>query len=153
MKNRRIATQRVAPAYEDGGLFKKPLVKIEVELVPDVQRNLRQDLMVRGFAGSSQEILVVFAGRRIKQSGALMRTLMRLGSHSMTQATSQGAGWEAEGELPRLKVLIEGDWRIRFQRDQTGWESKYYQLMAARWSVAERGAYTAFAGALPITEG
>lgn len=146
MKNRRVTTTRTLPAYEDAGLFQKPLVSVRVDLIPEVRRNLRQDILVQGFAGAQQKVMVVFAGRRAKQAGPLLRKLMLMGSHARQGV--QGFSTNPE-TMPRLHVLIEGAWRVKFNRDETGWESKHYHLMAARWSVAESGAFSDYKGALP----
>lgn len=146
MKDRRKHVSLVTPASEDAGLFNKPVVQVPVELLPEVHRNLRQDLLVRAIVQGDHEVTVVFAGRRMKQAAGLLRHLKRLGAQSrQADRTSQQA--ERSASAYRVKMMIEGSWRVKFSRDDEGWESKDYHLIAARWQSAQGGAP---AGSYPL---
>ncbi|MEP2640520.1 hypothetical protein [Roseobacter sp.] len=136
MTHRRKPASEITPDYEDAGLFKNKVGQLQVELVPQMTRNSRKDLVVRGFVNRTIEIEVAFAGRRVKEVGPLETRLRTLRSQAAREAGApDGPGLDVD--LARLPVLIEGAWRPRFKRDQTGWETRSYYLFAARWSILD----------------
>ncbi|MEM6940848.1 MAG: hypothetical protein AAF943_13525 [Pseudomonadota bacterium] len=148
MQNRRKPQHHITPADEDSGLFKGELIRVQARLIPDVQRNMRQDLLVRARMGQDQEIIVIFAGRRTRQAAPLLNRLLRLRA-----VPAQGGLAEADSDaavLPNLRAEIEGAWRVRFQRDAEGWESRDFQLCAARWRLLEPKVEPSFTGSLPV---
>lgn len=149
MPHRRKPASEVTPDYEDAGLFKNKVGQLSVELVPQMMRNGRNDLVVRGFVNRTIEIEVAFAGRRVKETGPLETRLRALLTRAMKIAAATG---EPEPDIDhiRLPLLIEGAWRPRFKRDQTGWETRSYYLFAARWSVLDDAGNTVSFGARPI---
>ena len=48
---------------EDAGLFKAGINKIVIDVIPELRRNNRKDLVVTGFVRGT-EVEVLFAGRR-----------------------------------------------------------------------------------------
>ena len=71
MLQQRRTEPPVSPDYEDAALFSGSICQISVDLVPQMQRNDRNDLLVRGFVGGHHEIEVLFAGRRTRDVGPL----------------------------------------------------------------------------------
>jgi len=138
----------ITPEWEDAGLFKRDLCQMTVELLPQMSRNSRGDLRVRGFAGLSQEIEVLFAGRRTKDVAALERRLKNLLARAR-KAASAAKQPAPDVDNIRLPVRIEGAWRSRFKRDKTGWESRSYHLVAARWSMLDQDGNAVTYGAPP----
>ena len=149
MPQRRRPASEVTPEYEDSGLFKNKVGQISVELVPQMMRNGRNDLVVRGFVNRTIEIEVAFAGRRVKEVGPLEARLRALLPRAVKTAAATG-GPDPDIDYIRLPVLIEGAWRPRFKRDQTGWETRSYYLFAARWSVLDDEGNTVSFGSPPI---
>ncbi|WP_299405929.1 hypothetical protein [uncultured Roseobacter sp.] len=139
----------MTPEYEDSGLFKSKVGQISVELVPQMTRNSRNDLVVRGFANRTIEIEVAFAGRRVKEAGPLEARLRAMLSNAVRASSAAGAD-APDIDYIRLPVLIEGAWRPRFRRDQTGWETRSYYLFAARWSILDDEGNTVSFGSPPL---
>ncbi|MDW3181260.1 MULTISPECIES: hypothetical protein [unclassified Roseobacter] len=149
MPQRRKPASEVTPEYEDSGLFKNKVGQLSVELVPQMMRNGRNDLVVRGFVNRTIEIEVAFAGRRVKEVGPLEARLRAMMTQAVKKAAASGAR-EPDTDHIRLPVLIEGAWRPRFKRDQAGWETRSYYLFAARWSVLDNEGNTVSFGSPPI---
>ncbi|WP_299965836.1 hypothetical protein [uncultured Roseobacter sp.] len=149
MGYRRKPPSEITPEYEDAGLFKNKVGQISVELVPQMTRNSRNDLVVRGFVNRTIEIEVAFAGRRVKEVGPLETYLKAVRSKAVKAAKAKGLP-EPDIDRMRLPVLIEGAWRPRFQRDQAGWETRSYYLFAARWSVLDGEGNTVSFGSRPL---
>lgn len=137
----------ITPAYEDNGLFRSPVRRVTVGLVPQVHRNNRQDLVVRGFMQDGAAIQVLFAGRRTKQAQDVAARLRALLFH----ARSKTPGWRAEGvDTIQLPVRIEGVWRSRFSRDAWGCETRQFQLIAARWAMFDEAGVAHLFGEAPV---
>ena len=51
----------------------------------------------------------------------------------------------------RLPIRVEGAWRPRFERDESGWEKRSYQLLASRWSFYDFDGMTSLGGKPPAT--
>lgn len=149
MPHRRKPATEVTPEYEDSGLFKSKVGQISVELVPQMTRNDRMDLVVRGFANRTTEIEIAFAGRRAKETGPLEARISKLLAQAIQSA--KAAGEKAPDiDRVRLPVLIEGAWRPRFKRDQEGWETRRYYLFVSRWSILDDDGKTMSFGAPPL---
>ncbi|MEP1519173.1 hypothetical protein [Ascidiaceihabitans sp.] len=149
MPQRRKPSMHHIPAYEDAGLFKNTVSPIDVELVPQMQRNARQDLVVRGFL-QDRSIDVVFAGRRAKQVAPLETHLSAMVAHARRWAQGQGLGKSVDVESLRLPLRIEGAFRPKFSRDVSGWETRAYQIMVSRWTMIDAvGNITVF-GTQPV---
>lgn len=150
MQDRRKPPHLVTPDYEDRGIFRKPPRSLTVELVPRIARNARGDVLIRGLVTKDTAVHVVFAGRRMKKTEPLIRTLQRL----WTQANRRASAVDdpPEFDAVRLPVLVDGTWRAQFQRDHQGWETRTYQLLAARWSFNDGHRSLAF-GEPPIRAG
>ncbi|MBM7067683.1 hypothetical protein [Actibacterium sp. 188UL27-1] len=130
MPSRRLPPAKITPAHEDMGLFPKWMGRIRVDLIPQMRRNGRRDLIVRGYVKTDQEIEVVFAGRRSRDVEPLEHWLKVI-YHRAVRAT------EAPVNVSdmRCPIEVEGAWRPTFRRDEMGLETRQYQLIAARWSV------------------
>ncbi|MGZ2258418.1 hypothetical protein [Roseobacter sp. A03A-229] len=149
MPQRRRPASEVTPEYEDSGLFKNKVGQLQVELVPQSTYNGRNDLVVRGFVNRTIEIEVAFAGRRVKEVGPLEARLQMVRAKAIREAAEKGLPTPDIDHM-RLPVLIEGAWRPRFKRDQTGWETRSYYLFAARWSILDDDGNTVSFGARPL---
>lgn len=146
--SRRVAPE-VAPAYEDAGLFKTALGEMMLELIPQMRKNDRQDLIVRGFADRKIEIDVVFAGRRVGDVTPLVDQLKILMSEARKQAALAGKQPPDVRNI-RLPVRIEGAWRQSFKQDPGGWQTGTYVFMAARWSILDHNGKTITFGESPM---
>lgn len=147
MPHRRKPPHLVSPAYEDNGLFKAPVRKVTVALVPQIARNNRQDVVVRGFVEPNIEVSVIFAGRRAKMVAPLEAQLRR----RLFRAKASVTQWDqAALDSATLLVSIEGSWRPRFERDPAGWETRSYHLMAARWALIDAAGMTQMGGEGPV---
>ena len=136
MQQPRQMRSEASPEYEDAGLFKGKLVQISVELFPQLRRNSRHDLVVQGIIKDDQEISVVFAGRRVKAAAPLEAHLKAMRDKAQNLAIARRKPAPLLSAI-RCKVQIEGAWRLRFERDQSGWETRSYQFVAARWALAD----------------
>ena len=58
----RRPAHEVTASYEDAGLFKTAICQLMLELIPQMRRNDRQDLIVRGFVDRKTEIDVFSRG-------------------------------------------------------------------------------------------
>jgi len=130
----RRPADRVTPAYEDAGLFKTPLVMVDVHLTPDVYRNHRHDVIVRSKGAGGLMFEVVFAGRRCVAAAALLTRLEAIKQKALADAQARKA------PAPDLQsivfpVNVEGVWRRRFAKDPGGWETCFHQMVASRWTV------------------
>ncbi|WP_147103471.1 hypothetical protein [Tateyamaria sp. syn59] len=147
MSDLRRPTHLVTPAYEDNGLFRSPVRRVTVGLVPQAHRNNRQDLVVRGFLPDGAVIEVVFAGRRNAQAVSIEKRLRALLFH----ARANIPGWRAEGlDTVQLPLRVEGVWRSRFTRDAWGCETRHYQLIAARWAMFDEAGVAHLFGEAPV---
>ncbi|MDW3222395.1 MAG: hypothetical protein R8G34_05815 [Paracoccaceae bacterium] len=149
MDHRRKPASEVTPEYEDSGLFKSKIGQLTLELVPQMSRNARKDLVVRGFMNRTTEIEVAFAGRRAKETGPLESRLSAMMERAARMAKAAG---EAAPDIysVRLPILVEGAWRPRFKRDKEGWETRDYYLFVARWSLLDNEGNSVTFGSPPI---
>jgi hypothetical protein len=139
---------QVTPLYEDAGLFKTALCDLMLELIPQLRRNERGDVIIRGFVDRKTEIDIFFAGRRVAQIGPLERHL----KHMMTQARTRRAEDDKtplDVTLLRLPVRAEGAWRRSLKRDDYGWETGTYHFVVARWSFIDARGETLTFGESP----
>ncbi|MBV7408959.1 MULTISPECIES: hypothetical protein [Roseobacteraceae] len=147
MPDLRRPAHHITPAYEDNGLFRSPVRRITVGLVPQMHRNNRQDLVVRAFLSDGAAIEVLFAGRRTKQALGVEKRLRSL----LFQTRTKTPGWRDEGiDTVQLPVRIEGVWRSRFIRDAWGCETRQYQLIAARWALFDEAGIAHLFGEAPV---
>lgn len=149
MQNRRRSTSEVTPQWEDTGLFKKGTGEFAVELVPDITRNSRQDLVVTGYVNAGVEVSVVFPGRRAREAVAVERRLKAMLIRANRAAASARQPEPSISSI-RLPVRVEGSWRPRFQRCNSGWDKKSYQLLAARWAFVDHDGMTSLGGNPPV---
>lgn len=138
----------VSPDYEDAALFSGSICQISVDLVPQMQRNDRNDLLVRGFVGGHHEIEVLFAGRRARDVGPLETRLKLLWSRARQSAKASQKDLP-DIDLIRYPVRIEGSWRRKTKRDESGWETHSYNFVAARWSLMNNDGHPVFFGEPP----
>lgn len=134
MPQRRKPSLHHIPAYEDAGLFKNTVAPIDLYLVPEMHRNARQDLVVRGFVQGHQ-MDVIFAGRRAQQVRPLEMHLINL----LSQYRGRAHGGNAPLNIDNLRVplRVEGTFRPKFSSDNDGWETRCYHYMVARWTMID----------------
>ncbi len=144
----RKTSVEITPVYEDAGLFKTAICDLMLELIPQVRRNDREDLIVRGFVDRKTEIDVFFAGRRAAEVGPLEAQLKALMTRARKTATAAGAP-PPSVETVRLPVRAEGAWRRSLQRDESGWETGTYHFVVSRWSLLDREGNTVTFGEAP----
>lgn len=148
MTNRRLEQKHVTPQSEDAGLFKRELRDVPVELIPVVNRNNRGDLLIKGIVRPDAEIEVLFAGRRKPEAAGLLHRIKKLREQGLRTATN---GHEAMMQIRRLRlpVQVRGNWRIRFEPDEEGWDLKCYQLLAAQWAFTDHKGFNVLCGFPP----
>ncbi len=149
MTNRRRPPSEITPLIEDTGLFKREVRDVVVELIPVTNRSSRGDLIVQGIVRPEAEIEVVFAGRRLNEAVALVERMKVLRAQAVRTATN---GQEAMANIRRMRlpVQVRGAWRLRFERDDSGWEVKSYQLLAAQWAFTDLDGYKRTCGWPPV---
>ncbi|WIY27175.1 hypothetical protein [Parasedimentitalea psychrophila] len=148
MQNRRAPAVAITPAREDTGLFKKGIVRLQVDLVPHKARSSRGDLVVKGFFQQNTQLDVIFAGRRAMETAPLEFCLERIFSNAIRVATRNQV--QTNIDNIRFPVQVDGTWRPHFLRDMSGWETRSYQFLVAQWSFTdETGKEVAF-GELPV---
>ena len=147
MSDLRRPAHFIIPSYEDNGLFRSPVRRVTVGLVPQAHRNNRQDLVVRGFLTEGAVIQVLFAGRRAKQAQGIEARLRAM----LFQARAKTPGWRDERlDTIQLPLRIEGVWRLRFARDAWGCETRHFQLIAARWALFDDAGRAHLFGEPPV---
>ena len=150
MLDRRKPASEITPAYEDGGIFKNELVQLMVELVPLTAKNSRNDLIVKGFVDGNSAIEVVFPGRRKVQAKPVVALLQAKLTHARKVAARTGA--RVDVDTLRYPARIEGSWRPRFKRDDNGWETRQFQLFAARWILKDLNGKAITFGEMKVRE-
>ena len=138
-------------SYEDSGLFRTAICQLMLELIPQMRRNDRQDLIVRGFVDRKIEIDVFFAGRRVSEVGPLEKQLKAMMTHARKTASDHGAKPPDVTNI-RLPVRAEGAWRRSQQRDDSGWETGTYHFVIARWSLLDKDGQTVSFGEAPAND-
>jgi hypothetical protein len=156
MQHARLKTQHarlnradVTPEYEDAGLFGEGVCQVDVAIVPLIRRNRRSDVVVTGFAGEGRQMTVLFAGRRAADAAPALAQLKKLGA-DMRKAAAIRKQPAPRIEDIRLPMRIEGTWRKLIQTDDTGWETRHYQLVAARWTYKGLNGLPATFGEKPV---
>lgn len=147
-QSRRNASE-VTDAYEDAGLFKTAICQQMLELIPQMRRNSRDDLIVRGFVDRKTEIDIFFAGRRRAEAGPLEAQLKALMSIARKKASDAGAR-PPDVDKVRLPIRVEGAWRRSRQIDENGWETGSYHFVVARWSLLDKDGSTVSFGEPPM---
>lgn len=136
MENRRLETPKVSPQYEDAGLFQNAVCNVDVTLFPVIHQNNRGDMIIKGTLGSGQEIAVTFAGRRAQEAASIVARLNKLRDQQSIYSDVR------KSQLP---MQIEGTWRPQFVEDDSGFATRTYHLMAAKWTTTTAsGEPTAF---------
>lgn len=131
VRQKRKPKSEITANTEDAGLFQGELSRLEFELIPQMRRNDRGDLLIRSFINKHLEVEVVFAGRRAEEVAPLEKKLR----HMMSRArATRSRLTDQDIEAIRLPVKIEGTWTPVFHRDIQGQETRTYQFFAARWS-------------------
>ncbi|MEO9650714.1 MAG: hypothetical protein ABJE99_09455 [Roseobacter sp.] len=143
------SSAEVTPAYEDAGLFKTAICDLMLELIPQIRRNDRQDLVVRGFVNRKSEVDIIFAGRRAAEVGPLEKQLKTLMARARKYASETNSA-VPEVEKIRLPVRAEGSWRRSLFRDANGWETGKYHFVVARWSLLDSNGRTVSFGESPV---
>lgn len=144
----RKPVDEVTAAFEDAGLFRTAICQMLLELIPQMRRNERDDLIIRAFVDRKIEIDVFFAGRRRAETGPLEVQLKALMQHARKKA----AGLDhppPEPDKVRLPVRVEGAWRRSLKRDDSGWETGSYHFVVARWSLLDKDGNTVSFGEAP----
>lgn len=144
----RKPADEVTAAYEDAGLFRTAICQMMLELIPQMRRNDREDLIVRGFVDRKIEIDVFFAGRRAAETGPLVTQLKAMMQHARKKASGLDQP-PPEPEKVRLPVRVEGAWRRSLKRDDSGWETGSYHFVVARWSLLDKEGNTVSFGEAP----
>lgn len=149
MTNRRRPASQITPLIEDGGLFKREVRDVAVELIPVFSFNNRNDLVVKAIVRPETEIEVVFAGRRMPHAASLVDRMKMLRAAGVRLAET---GHDAMANIRRLRLALQvrGTWRLRFEPDSSGWEVKKYQLIAAQWAFQDGDGYKVLAGWPPV---
>lgn len=138
----------VTASYEDAGLFRTAICQLMLELIPQMRRNDREDLIVRGFVDRKTEIDVFFAGRRAEEAGPLEKQLKAMMTHARKQAARNGTK-PPDVTTIRQPLRAEGAWRRSLQRDDSGWETGSYHFVVARWSLLDKDGQTVSFGETP----
>ena len=126
MENRRLKSTKVSPEYEDAGLFPTAVCNVDVTLIPVVRQNNRGDTIIKGILDGGKEIAVTFAGRRARDAAAVVARLNSLRDQQSNYSNVR------KSQLP---MQIEGTWRPHFEEDDSGFETRTYHLMAAKWTI------------------
>lgn len=137
---------------EDMGLFQTGMTRAQVALAPVFGQNNRGDWIISSVLPDGKEFQVVFAGRRTAAVDGLRTELSLAWSSAVRAASAQGEK-RPEPQSVTVPVLIEGSWRAVFRRDGEGWETRHYQLYAARWTFVRRDGEVEVAGEAPQFEG
>ena len=131
---RRSNLAKQLPELEDTGLFKSGITKMVINVVPEIRRNNRDDLIVTGFVMNT-EIEVLFAGRRRHETFELRKQLRQLRTAENPPKlvrTSKVFGKDPE-VLSCMPLALEGAWRNRYWYDDEWSVHRVYQFIAARW--------------------
>ncbi|SMP27331.1 hypothetical protein [Shimia sagamensis] len=142
MKKRIENPAKITPAYEDGGLFKKPPTELVVNLIPKFSKNSRQDVIIKGLVQNDVEIDVIFAGRRKREAAELVTLLKRKWENANYRVAKAPKRKDV-----RLPTRVQGSWRMRVAEDEHEQDlyTKEYQLLVARWAFnADNGEFRSF---------
>ena len=148
MLQHRKADHQVSADYEDASLFSGSICQVSVDLVPQMTRSGQNDLTVRAFVNGQHEVEVVFAGRRMRDAGPLEARLKALW-HRACQAAEASKSSAPDIDKVRCPARIEGAWRRKSKRDESGWETHSYHMVAARWSLLDNDGQPVFFGEPP----
>ncbi|WP_294222648.1 hypothetical protein [uncultured Shimia sp.] len=142
MKKRIENPALITPAYEDGGLFKKPPTELVVNLIPKFSKNSRGDVIIKGLVQNDVEIDVIFAGRRKREAAELVTLLKRKWDNANYRAAKTPTRKDV-----RVPTRVQGSWRMRVAEDEHEQDlyTKEYQLLVARWAFnADNGEFRSF---------
>jgi len=142
----------ITPAYEDGGLFKKPPTELVVNLIPKFAKNSRQDVIIKGLVQNDVEIDVIFAGRRKQEASEIVTLLKRKWEDANFRIPK---GYKAPTRKDVfVPTRVQGSWRTRVVEDEQepSLYAKEYQLLVARWAFnSDTGEFRSF-GEPPFQE-
>ena len=136
----------ITPAYEDGGLFKKPPTELVVNLIPKFSKNSRDDVIIKGLVQNNVEIDVIFAGRRKREAAELVALLKRKWENANYRIPK---GYKAPTRKDvYVPTRVQGSWRTRVVEDddqESNLYEKEYQLLVARWAFnSDTGEFKSF---------
>lgn len=97
--------------------------------------NRRKDIVVKGYIKDGRQIDVLFAGRRANDAAAIVKLLQALQS-KLRQPGFQKRMEKAKFSAIRLPVQVEGAWRPQHTIEKDGFQSRRFQLIAARWNLS-----------------
>lgn len=118
----------VSHQHEDAGLFQNTVCQVEIDLIPVMHKNNRGDLIVTGLIKGDLEIAVTFAGRRSVEAAPIIARL---------NALQEKQDHTADVRKSRLRLQVEGAWRPQFTADDTGFETRTFHFIAAKWLILE----------------
>lgn len=126
---RQKASYDVPDFAQDAQLFPSGIVQITAEVTPQRRRTKQGDLILRGFI-QEKEIEVVFPGHRSTAAAPLLQKLQANIHQARHESTGSASNLAA---LSRLKLKIDGVWRVRLLTEQQGMPERRFQFIAARW--------------------
>ncbi|WP_412552241.1 hypothetical protein [Shimia sp. MIT1388] len=145
MKKRIENPALITPAYEDGGLFKKPPTELVVNLIPKFSKNSRNDVIIKGLVQNDVEIDVIFAGRRKREAAEIVALLKRKWENANYRIPK---GYKAPTRKDvYVPTRVQGSWRTRVVEDEqeSNLYAKEYQLLVARWAFnSDTGEFKSF---------
>jgi hypothetical protein len=124
----RRTSKEVSPQYDDAGLFQNTVCNVDVDLIPVIRKNNRGDLIITGLVKGDLEIAVTFAGRRVREVAPVI---------TMLEALRDGQKHVADVKKSRVRLKIEGAWRPQFVANDSGFETRTFHLIAAKWTVID----------------
>ncbi len=132
MSARRRSERRSGAALDDAGLFKTGVVDIDIKLTPLRKKTSRGDLMFVGFM-SETEVDVIFPGRRVTQTGPLLKVLDTLLRKANQAALNHNRPLPAIYGL-QFPLRCQGYWRVSIKEDDATLDRRF-QFLVARWTI------------------
>lgn len=149
MKHQRKNPADITPEYEDAGLFANGTCDVTVHLIPIIRRNGRRDIIVTGIVATDREVSVNFPGRRKDAASPIVSHLETIRNQTRQRAAQQGLTAPPLKDM-RVPVRVEGTWRKHVVADADGWETRSYELMAARWAIVDKTGASVQYGEPPV---
>ncbi len=131
---------------EDALLFRSGTVQVTVDVTPQRRRTPMGDLVFRGFV-DGKEIELVFPGRRQAAAVPLMQRLLAKLRLSQLEGTSEKGSLVTDAV--RLRLRVDGSWRIRLMNEQDAKPERRFQLVAARWRYRDQHGIEQVFGHMP----
>ncbi|MFQ1699764.1 hypothetical protein ACJ5NV_04130 [Loktanella agnita] len=148
MLKKRLDETLVTPRYEDAGLFKSDIYRLQVALLPGVQRNARNDYIFVGMINRKYQTPVLFAGRRASFAAGVVAITERIKGGTMGELADETVTTVAGRQA--LALRIDGAWRRFVSEDASGFALVRYQFIAAVWAFGARGDSGARFGLMPV---